>query len=88
MKTSSVKWGTRKEHRVDPQVVIGLLVDSDGFPLEIHCFDGAKPETFTLIPVLQAFQKRHHVTDLVVAAAEGGMVLDYAGLRKRENSPV
>jgi hypothetical protein len=69
------KVGYSKERRVDPQVVIGLLVDSGGFPLEIHCFDGAKPETYTLIPVLQAFQERHHVQDLVVAA-DAGMLSD------------
>ena len=69
------KVGYSKERRVDPQVVIGLLVDSDGFPLEIHCFDGAKPETYTLIPVLKAFQERHRVQDLVVAA-DAGMLSD------------
>ena len=28
-----------KEHRVDPQVSIGLLVDGNGFPLEIAMFE-------------------------------------------------
>src|SRR5659263_24152 len=30
--------GMSKEHRVDPQVQVGLLVDPAGFPLEIHLF--------------------------------------------------
>ncbi|MHA3722509.1 IS1634 family transposase [Leucobacter sp. HY1910] len=69
------KVGYSKERRVDPQVVIGLLVDSEGFPLEIHCFEGSKPETYTLIPVLESFKKRHQVTDMIVAA-DAGMLSD------------
>ena len=49
------KVGMSKEHRVDPQVQVGLLVDPAGFPLEVHLFEGNKAETTTLIPVLRAF---------------------------------
>lgn len=41
------KVGYSKERRVDPQVVVGLLVDRNGFPLEIGCFEGNKAETLT-----------------------------------------
>ena len=61
--------------RVDPQVVIGLLVDSEGFPLEIHCFEGSQPEAYTLIRVLESFKKRHQVTDMIMAA-DAGMLSD------------
>lgn len=60
-----------KERRVDPQIQVGLLVDPAGFPLEVHCFEGNKAETKTLIPVLTAFQERHGVTDMVVVADAG-----------------
>lgn len=60
-----------KEHRVDPQVQVGLLVDPGGFPLEVHLFEGNKAETTTLVPVLEAFQERHGVTDMVVVADAG-----------------
>jgi hypothetical protein len=63
--------GMSKEHRVEPQVQVGLLVDPAGFPLEIHLFEGKKAETKTLIPVLSAFAERHGVTDLVVVADAG-----------------
>jgi hypothetical protein len=33
------KVGYSKERRVDPQIVVGLLVDRQGFPLEIGCFE-------------------------------------------------
>lgn len=63
--------GMSKERRVDPQIVVGLLVDRSGFPLEIHCFEGNKAETLSLIPVLRAFQERHQVKELVVVADAG-----------------
>jgi hypothetical protein len=65
------KVGMSKERRVDPQIQVGLLVDPSGFPLEVQCFEGNKAETRTLIPVLQAFQERHGVTDMVVVADAG-----------------
>lgn len=81
------KVGFSKERRIDPQIVVGLLVDRSGFPLEIACFDGGKAETKTIIPVIQAFQKRHQVADMVVVAdagmlsAENLTAIDTAGLR-------
>lgn len=65
------KVGMSKERRVDPQIQVGLLVDPAGFPLELHMFEGNKAETTTIIPLLQAFQARHGITDLVVVADAG-----------------
>lgn len=65
------KVGMSKERRVDPQILVGLLVDPSGFPLEVHAFEGNKAETRTLLPVLTAFRDRHQVTDLVVVADAG-----------------
>ena len=45
------KVGMSKEHRVDPQAQVGLLVDPSGFPLEVHLFEGNTAETTTLLPV-------------------------------------
>ncbi len=53
------KVGYSKERRVDPQLVVGLLVDRHGFPLEIGCFEGSRAETLTLLPVTRQFQARH-----------------------------
>ena len=65
------KVGMSKERRVDPQVTVGLLTDSSGFPLEVHLFEGNKAETKTLIPVLTAFRQRHRAEDIVVVADAG-----------------
>ena len=81
------KVGYSKERRVDPQIVVGLLVDRQGFPLEIGCYEGNKAETTTIVPIVQAFQERHNLADMVVVA-DAGMLsasnlkdLDEAGLR-------
>lgn len=65
------KVGMSKEHRVDPQVQVGLLVDPGGFPLKVHLFEGNKAETTTIVPVLKQFQDRHGVRDMVVVADAG-----------------
>jgi hypothetical protein len=65
------KLGMSKERRVDPQIQVGLLVDPAGFPLEVHCFEGNKAETRTLIPTLQLFQRRYGLRDMVVVADAG-----------------
>ena len=81
------KVGYSKERRVDPQIVVGLLVDRLGFPLEIGCFEGNKAETLTIVPIVKQFQERHGLADMVVVA-DAGMLsssnlrdLDEAGLR-------
>ncbi|NDL56662.1 transposase [Phytoactinopolyspora sp. XMNu-373] len=76
--------GMSKEHRIDPQVQVGLLVDPVGFPLEVHLFKGNTAETTTLIPVLSSFQHRHGVTDMVVVADAG--MLSAANLNALEDA--
>jgi hypothetical protein len=69
------KIGYSKERRVDPQIVVGLLVDRTGFPLEIGCFEGNAAETTTLVPIITAFQSRHGLTNTaMVVAADAGML--------------
>ena len=65
------KVGFSKERRVDPQIVVGLLVDRSGFPLEIGCFEGNKAETLTIVPIIKQFQARHDLADMVVVADAG-----------------
>jgi hypothetical protein len=81
------KVGYSKERRVDPQIVVGLLVDRRGFPLEIGCWEGNTAEQTTIIPIVQQFQARHGIEDMVVVAdagmlsAENLRQLDEANLR-------
>ena len=81
------KVGYSKERRVDPQIIVGLLVDRAGFPLEIGCWEGNKAETTTMLPIIRQFQERHSIEAMVVVA-DAGMLsagnlkdLHEAGLR-------
>ncbi|WP_301470306.1 IS1634 family transposase [Brachybacterium sp.] len=65
------KVGFSKERRVDPQIVVGLLVDRNGFPLEIGCYEGNKAETHTIVPIMKQFQARHGLADMAVVADAG-----------------
>lgn len=67
----SRKVGYSKERRVDPQIVVGLLVDRHGFPLEIGCFEDNKAETLTILPMIRTFQARHDLTGMVMVADAG-----------------
>lgn len=62
------KPGLSKERRLEPQIVVGLLVDRSGFPLQIHEFKGNMAETKTMMPVLKAFRKEHRLSGITVVA--------------------
>jgi transposase len=57
-----------KERRLEPQIIIGLLVDRNGFPLGLHSFEGNKAETKTILPVIEAFQAQHGLSKITVVA--------------------
>lgn len=62
------KIGMSKERRVDPQIVVGLVTDNNGFPLHIDFFHGRTAETTTLIPMITAYQHAHDLQGLTVVA--------------------
>ena len=78
------KVGFSKERRVDPQILLGLLVDKSGFPLEVHSFAGNTAETHTIIPVLDSFKARHGIEEMLVVADAG--MLSYANLKALEEA--
>ena len=67
--------GFSKERRLEPQITIGLLTDTTGFPLMVHAFEGNKAETTTMLPTLKAFIAAHNL-DKVTVVADAGMVSD------------
>jgi transposase len=77
--------GFSKDRSIDPQIVVGLLVDRYGFPLEIGCFEGNRAEKLTLLTIVGAFKQRHQLADMVVVADAGMLsaanlsALDQAG---------
>ena len=51
-----------------PQIMIGLLVSSHGYPIGYQIFEGNTSETKTLIPVLEAFQEKFGIAKPIIVA--------------------
>lgn len=78
------KPGLSKERRLEPQIVIGLLVNQHGFPLGLQSFEGNKAETKTIIPVIEEFCRAHKVESITVVADAG--MLSAGNLGALENA--
>ena len=68
-----------------PQVVLGLLVSRDGYPLAYSIFNGAQYEGRTMIPIVEDFVKRFNLKDFVVVADSGLMNKTNIALLESEN---
>ena len=51
-----------------PQVVLGLLVSRDGYPLSYSLFNGSQYEGRTMLPIVEDFVQRFKLDDFVVVA--------------------
>lgn len=66
------KRGFSKEGKhQNPQIVLGLLVSIDGYPLAFEIFEGNKFEGHTMLPILDSFKKRYNIEQLVIVADSG-----------------
>ena len=65
------KRGPEKNHRPDPIVEMGLLLDNQGFPISYNIFPGNKSEKETLIPEIKNIKKRHNIDKVIVVADRG-----------------
>jgi len=54
-----------------PQVLLGLLVSQDAYPLAYEIFEGNKFEGHTMLPVIESFRAKYAVGKLVVIADAG-----------------
>jgi hypothetical protein len=60
---------------VNPQIVVGKLVDRTGFPLEIGCYEGNTAETTTIVPIVASFIEHHGLNGATtVVAADASML--------------
>ena len=71
------KTGFSKEGKhQQPQIILGLLVSTGGYPLAYEMFEGNKFEGHTMLPVIEAFKIRYNLKGLVVIADAGLMSND------------
>lgn len=85
----------------ESQIVLGLLVSRDGYPLSYNIFNGSQYEGRTMIPIIDDFVQRFSLTDFIVVADAGLLsrknitLLKQAGYKfilggriKKESKPV
>lgn len=65
------KRGAEKNHRPDPIVEMGLLLDKQGLPLSYKLHPGNTNEKETLLPEIRNIKKRHDIDRIVVVADRG-----------------
>ena len=65
------KRGPEKNHRPDPIVEMGLLLDSKGFPISYNLFSGNTSEKETLVPEINNIKRRHNIEKVIVVADRG-----------------
>lgn len=66
------KTGFSKEGKhQNPQIVLGLLVSKNGYPLAYEIFEGNKFEGHTMLPVVDTFKDKYNLNQLVIIADSG-----------------
>lgn len=55
----------------NPQIVLGLLVSKNGYPLAYEIFEGNKFEGHTMMPVVESFKQKYNLNQLVIIADSG-----------------
>lgn len=66
------KTGFSKEGKhQNPQIVLGLLVSKNGYPLAYDVFEGNKFEGHTMLPVIDSFKRKYDLEQLAVVADSG-----------------
>lgn len=68
------KRGFSKEGKhQNPQIVLGLLVSVDGYPLAYEIHEGNKFEGHTMLPIIDMFKAKYKLEKLVIVADSGLM---------------
>lgn len=58
----------------ETQIILGLLVCENGYPLSYSLFNGAQYESYTMIPLIDDFKLRFNLDDFIVVADSGFMI--------------
>jgi len=69
----------------NPQIMLGLLIGKDGYPIGYELFEGNTFEGHTLIPVLELYSKRFKL-DKPIVVADSGLLSKSNILQLKENN--
>ena len=70
-KKGQKKRGPSKEHRKDPIVQMGLLMDSNGIPMAYNIFSGGESEKTSLLPTIRRVKREYCLGRIIVVADRG-----------------
>src|SRR6266498_4287552 len=80
------KTGFSKEGKhQNPQIVLGLLVSTDGYPLAYEIYKGNKFEGDTMLPVINLFKRKYKLKKLVIVADAGLLSNKNIGALQKNN---
>lgn len=71
VKKGKKKRGPSKEHRKDPIVQMGLLMDSKGIPMAFNTFSGGESEKQSLLPTVRRVKKDFELKRIIIVADRG-----------------
>lgn len=71
VKKGTKKRGPSKEHRKDPIIQMGLLMDSNGIPMAFNTFSGGESEKQSLLPTIRRVKKDYELKRIIVVADRG-----------------
>ena len=63
--------GVSKEHRPDPIVQMGLLMDNEGIPMAYELFPGNTNDCMTLLPIIKRIRRQYGTGKAVVVSDKG-----------------
>ena len=63
--------GPSKEHRPDPIVQMGLLMDKNGLPMAFNLFSGGESEKTSLLPTIRRVKADYGIRRMIVVADRG-----------------
>jgi len=72
--------GVSKEHRPDPIVQMGLLMDTKGIPIAYNLFPGNTNDCETLMPILARVRKEYKIGRTIIVADKGVNTADNIAL--------
>jgi transposase len=78
------QYGYSKDHRPDlPQVVVGMVLDSSGYPVSAEIWPGNTADVSTMLPVAERLGRRFHIERVCLVADRGMVSADtYGALEK------
>ena len=79
------KRGPSKEHRKDPIVQMGLLMDSCGIPMAFNTFSGGESEKTNMLPAIRRAKKDLGIERIIVVADRGLNTSDNTALLSGKN---